>query len=1018
MMRFTVFDRWDTQIGVLSNVVEAVHKDEVNGEDSLTLLLPTCDLEKGDRIVWRDKFSVWHEHIVNDLRDVHEDGKLYTSAYCENSIAELLTDYIEELRPYGVTAYTALQRALSVTRWGIGTVDVTGTASASFYHISAREAISLILENWGGELSTTITVSGSRVASRSVNITTRRGADNGKRFEWSKDIQGITREVSSDDVITALYGYGKGLEAYDDDGNLSGGYERKLTFGSINGGLDYVYDNNAKARWGHPDGSGGIKHSFGKVEFGDCEDKAELLALTRAELDKRKVPRVTYTANVIDLADAGFSYEDVMPGDTVQMIDRELDERLSGRVLCVERCLYNEQATKLTLGNVSRRITDVISSTQAQLSRLNSHAGVWDGAGSLSTSYINAVINSLNVALNQTGGYTYYEPGDGIITYDRPKDQNPTMAIQIKGAGFRIANSKTPDGDWNWRTFGTADGFTADMLNVGTIRGGSNRWNLNTGDLYFDQGVISSSDGNNFWNLGTGEFSLADSARLGNRTVGSILSTVDATITGVNIEYADNTSSTQAPTSGWSTTAPSWQEGRYIWSRTATTKAGRTTYSQPVCISGRDGVDGTDGEDGVGIVSTSITYGTSDSASAQPSSWSNTAPTSIDKGKWLWVKTVQTFTDNTSKTSYAKSYIGTDGEDGKSVYVQGTSKVDGVTTVTLSDGTHTTTLTIADGEDGANGTPGTNGLNGYVHVAWANSADGTTDFSTTVSAGRIYIGVYTDNTQADSSSPSAYSWSLIKGADGADGADGEDGVGIVSIVEQYYLSTSDQSQTGGSWSTTQPQWSSGKHIWTRSLITWDTTPQTQTTTAPVLAQALTQANSQAEAANDAVVALDRDLTQQEIFDRLTNNGQAQGIFLSNGRLYINGEYVTVDTLRPERIIDKTGCKALGFKPTSAEGFLGSDFGYYRRLYSSDDWLDACISITNTFLSGDYGSTLLNIDSKTRRVVISVRENYAAAIVSTNKTNGNRTQINLPPGEVPTVTMYKDGTTTSRVIALD
>lgn len=65
-----------------------------------------------------------------------------------------------------------------------------------------------------------------------------------------------------------------------------------------------------------------------------------------------------------------------------------------------------------------------------------------------------------------------------------------------------------------------------------------------------------------------------------------------------------------------------------------------------------------------------------------------------------------------------------------------------------------------------NGQNGTDGKSGYVHTAWANSADGKTDFSTTASANKKYLGVYTDNTQADSTSPSAYSWSLIKGADG------------------------------------------------------------------------------------------------------------------------------------------------------------------------------------------------------------------------------------------------------------
>lgn len=106
--------------------------------------------------------------------------------------------------------------------------------------------------------------------------------------------------------------------------------------------------------------------------------------------------------------------------------------------------------------------------------------------------------------MNQTGGYTYYKPGEGVITYDKPEDQNPTMAIQIKGAGFRIANTKKSNGDWDWRTFGTAAGFTADEINAGTIKGGSSHWNLETGDLFLGQGSIESSGGSH-WNLDSGE---------------------------------------------------------------------------------------------------------------------------------------------------------------------------------------------------------------------------------------------------------------------------------------------------------------------------------------------------------------------------------------------------------------------------------------------------------------------------------------------------------------------------------
>lgn len=234
-------------------------------------------------------------------------------------------------------------------------------------------------------------------------------------------------------------------------------------------------------------------------------------------------------------------------------------------------------------------------------------------------------------------------------------------------------------------------------------------------------GILGDAAGKNYWNMLTGEFSLSGDAGLGESTVGDVLDAVDAAISNVDVEYAQNQSTTTAPTSGWSTTAPAWRDGYYIWQRTATTTNDGTTYSEPTCISGRDGVDG------------------------------------------------QT------------------------------------------------------------------------------------------------------------------------GPQGPQGATGATGIGVSAVVEQYYLSTSSSTQSGGSWSTDQPQWVSGKYIWTRSHVTW--TDNTTTDTTPVLAQAINGANSAASSAQSAVTTLDNSLNQQGVFNRLTNNGQTQGIYLNNGLLYINASYI-------------------------------------------------------------------------------------------------------------------------------
>lgn len=140
--------------------------------------------------------------------------------------------------------------------------------------------------------------------------------------------------------------------------------------------------------------------------------------------------------------------------------------------------------------------------------------------------------------------------------------------------------------------------------------------------------------------------------------------------------------------------------------------------------------------------------------------------------------------------------------------------------------------TLVKGADGAQGTAGKAGADGktpYFHTAWANSADGKTGFSTTVSAGKTYLGTYTDYTQADSTDPTKYAWSLIKGDKGDtgpkgdkgdDGVAGKDGVGLKSTAIQYAQSTSGTTAPTTGWATNVPTLVKGQYLWTKTVWTY------------------------------------------------------------------------------------------------------------------------------------------------------------------------------------------------------
>ena len=133
-------------------------------------------------------------------------------------------------------------------------------------------------------------------------------------------------------------------------------------------------------------------------------------------------------------------------------------------------------------------------------------------------------------------------------------------------------------------------------------------------------------------------------------------------VKSVDVEYAKSSSNTTAPTSGWQTTAPAWEDGKYIWSRTKTVLTdGSTEYTKAVCITGGKG---STGANGVGVKSIVEQYYLSSSPTFQTGgSWSTTRPTWKD-GWYIWTRSIITYTNGTSTTTSPICVTGGKGETG------------------------------------------------------------------------------------------------------------------------------------------------------------------------------------------------------------------------------------------------------------------------------------------------------------------------------------------------------------------
>lgn len=108
-----------------------------------------------------------------------------------------------------------------------------------------------------------------------------------------------------------------------------------------------------------------------------------------------------------------------------------------------------------------------------------------------------------------------------------------------------------------------------------------------------------------------------------------------------------------------------------------------------------------------------------------------------------------------------------------------------------------------------------------------------------------------------------------QGPQGNTGSTGPQGVSVTTIKDQWYKSTSNTAQAGGSWSDTQPNWESGKYIWTRSHITFSN--GNTTTTNPVLANAINNANANASNAVSTATGLKKDVDISSEFVKTYND---------------------------------------------------------------------------------------------------------------------------------------------------
>lgn len=235
---------------------------------------------------------------------------------------------------------------------------------------------------------------------------------------------------------------------------------------------------------------------------------------------------------------------------------------------------------------------------------------------------------------------------------------------------------------------------------------------------------------------------------------------------------------------------------------------------------------------------------------------------------------------------------------------------DNKTTETPSDNPKDYIWSRFRGEDGADGIgiPGENGETSYIHTAYANSIDGTVDFSTT-DTDRIYIGHYSDFEKTDSADPAKYTWARMRGEDGPPGRTYylRANAGVLMMgqdkkitpnpfkVHAYYRDGQGDEATFKTWWVVEYSKDSGK-TWTKLAFNVQTSgitinPDNYSLGADGMIRATIYTDSGRTKIADQQtwqVAVDVGmLTQEQIVEILSNDGEFKGLYYLNGHLYIS-----------------------------------------------------------------------------------------------------------------------------------
>lgn len=854
--------------------------------------------------------------------------------------------FLTDVRPTGKNGQQALDIICAGTKYS-GESNITKAATAYYIRKNLMEAINgdldqSFINRWGGEIL---------YDNYKVIINERVGGDYGTELRYGKNIpsDGIKETIDMSGVVTRIY--------------------PKAFNGHVLSGSGYVDSPNIDA---YP------VAMCSELQFEDVkmrEDAQEddekngvIVCDTQAELDNALIqkcrdqfaagidkPKVSISADMILLQDTD-QYKDykvlesVSLGDTTHCKHSKLGIVTDARVIALEYDCIQKRVTSVELGDFKNDYFDRVTSSTGKVE------SIINPDGTIMAEKVQGILNGIYTQLKLQSTVAQKVKGRAFTVEDLDPDSDLFGCMTWGTQGLQLATRRTADGkDWDWTTAVTARGILADAIIAG---------------------ILTDKTGKNYWNLDTGEFRLSGEAfkvddqtvedyvngKIDNATAQIRLLTLQLTndmcsvatesdgtggdysecytdvmllIGTTDITNSDKAQYTINPSSG---VDGSWDLTRKRYtvrgmsgdngSVTITATYAGITVSKVFSISKvKSGKPGANGDSLESIVEY---YAVSSSNTIAPGQWYPNPPQMTEQNRYLW--NYETFLYSGGRTEDTKKrVIGAYGATGNGIssitnYYLATSQQNGVTTSTYGWTTTPQTMTeekkylwnyeVFTYTDKPSytvppriiGTYGDKGEDGRTYILQPDTLvikQGANNVYTPRSV--TFSSFYRDGTTA-SRTPYSGRFKIEESTDGT------------NYYQKYVSSYNESSHTH------TPTSTSVKSIRCTLYASGGT-------------------NTPLDIQTIAVVRDVDNLTQEEIFNILTDNGRLQGIFMKDGMLYLNGSYIKSGKVSGEyvdarnlTVTNSSGQKTLAIDSYGNVSLMVSTFSLSGKAVATEDYV--------------------------------------------------------------------------------